>query len=297
MEFGAPTIVSIRQTSNKSHRIQKRGLLSSSRYYINTSTGERRWYLPTVSKPPPQSDQIKPEEPPVLTPSSAPLQKIQRKAVGTQSIRSNQASPAAAARKVQANTGSVRVPLPQATDSYFPPSTVPGQYQAPQMAKPLSPAPTPVQYEVPQQSHAVQSQYQQLDFSRKFASLSLELSHAGTDAPTGLSAQSQSSQASQEAQTAQSPLSTHDVPISPMVNQPNAHNFSSQPSNTTYFPPPPTAVQHQSFPAAQTPDQTFPTKSGIVYQNAQPNVNSSPLPAPQPVLQPAATDTGTGLYF
>ncbi|KAK0101477.1 hypothetical protein ONS95_006647 [Cadophora gregata] len=257
-------------------------------YYVNTSTGERRWYLPAVPTPPPQSVQIKAEaEPQAQTPSSAPAQRIQRKAVGThsRSVRSSRGSPTAAAQNVQANTSSVRAPLPQATDGYLPPPTVPGpyqyqhqhQHQAPQIAKPLTPAHTPTP--IPIQYH------QQLDFSGHFASLSLEHNQAGlANAPGGSPALYQPLQQLQPSQTTQPPWSTNDTPTSPMVNQPNAHNFSSQPANTTHFPPPPAATQYQSITTTQSPEQPAFPDNRLAPRTSQPNVASSPLLPPQPVL-------------
>ncbi|KAH6720198.1 hypothetical protein BKA61DRAFT_651712 [Leptodontidium sp. MPI-SDFR-AT-0119] len=244
-------------------------------YYVNTSTGERRWYLPTVITPPPIV-QAKPE-PPVV----APVQKIQRKAVGAQSVRSNQRSPASTspAQNIQANTGSVRAPLPQAMDSYFPPSTVPGQYQAPQVAQPLTP---PAQYQSaqsPQTTQAVPSSYQQLDFSGHFASLSLEHSQPGSANIT-----SELPKQYQLPPAVQSHPDPTETPISPVSNQPNAHNFSSQPSSVC-FPPPPAPVQYQSLPTPQSPDQSALTGNNFASPDTLPNVAGSLLIAPQPVLR------------
>ncbi|KAH7360359.1 hypothetical protein BKA65DRAFT_473514 [Rhexocercosporidium sp. MPI-PUGE-AT-0058] len=248
-------------------------------YYINMSTGERRWYLPTVVTPTPivQAKQVQ------RTP--APTQKIQRKAVGAQSVRSNQPSPAST-QNVQANSGSVRAPLPQATDSYFPPSTVPGPYQAPQGAQPLTPAPTPTQYQSPQSIKAAQacpvaeSPYQQLDFSGHFASLSLEHNQAGSGNVPGASPNQY-----QWPPAVQSQPDHTEAPISPMSNQPNAHNFSSQPSAIS-FPPPPALAQYQAMPTPLFPDQSVHTGSSNASLNTQPNVASSTMIAPQPVLRP-----------
>ncbi|CZT49706.1 uncharacterized protein RSE6_10588 [Rhynchosporium secalis] len=269
-------------------------------YYINTSTGERRWFVTFR----PQNFSILgsgsfkiliilipiPKYQPIPTPSpssqpkpekAAPAQKIQRKAVGAQSIRSNDVSPVAVTQILQANSGTVRAPLPLATDICFPTSSVQGNYQAPQVTKPVTPAPTITRNQSPPVTQTPKSPYRQLDLSGRFATLSIEHSQA---APANVPGSwPNQAPASQTVQCTQPQPSVAKAPVSPMNDQPNAHNFSSLPS-TTHFRPPPPLTQYQSAPTPQLPDLPALGNAFAPSYNQQ-KVGSSPLIAPQPVVQ------------